>query len=122
MLVGRRPQHPAVGRDHLGGDQVVDAQAELAGQPPHAAAQGEPPTPVWLTSPAGHGQAVGLGSRVQVGQQSARRRPRARRAAGSTVTAFSRLRSIIRPSSHTAVPAVLCAPPRTDISSWCSRA
>ncbi len=47
---------------------------------------------------------------------------RARLAAGSTWTELSRLRSIIRPSSQTAVPAGLCAPPRTDISSPCSRA
>jgi hypothetical protein len=30
-----------------------------------------PPTPVWLTSPAGHGQPVGLGGGVHVAQQRA---------------------------------------------------
>jgi len=38
------------------------------------------------------------------------------------MTPFSRLRSIIRPPSLTAVPAVLCAPPRTAISSSCALA
>jgi hypothetical protein len=47
---------------------------------------------------------------------------RAVRAAGFTRTDFIGDRSSIRPLSHTALPAMLCPPPRTESSSRCSRA
>ena len=41
---------------------------------------------------------------------------------GRTTTSFISRRLTISPSSQTAVPAALCAPPRTDTSSRCLRA
>ena len=46
-------------------------QPELAGQPAHAAAQRQPADAGVADQPGGHGQPVGLGSSVQVGQQRA---------------------------------------------------
>ena len=75
-----------------------------------------PPTPVWLTSPTGYREAVLPAPPRSTSPSRAPPPARARRASGSTVTAFSRLRSIIRPSSTVDLPETLCAPPRTAIS------
>ena len=69
VLLGGRPPQPAVGRSHLGGGQVVDAQPELAAQPSHAAAQGEPSDAGVADQPGRDGQTVGLSRGVQVGEQ-----------------------------------------------------
>ena len=122
VLVGRGPQDPAVGGDDLGGDEVVDGQTELAGQPAHAAAQGQPADAGVTDQPGRHGQPVRQ-ARPRRGRTAARRRRRGPGGpAGRPCTSFIRLRSIIMPSSLMAAPAVLCAPPRTAISSPCSRA
>jgi hypothetical protein len=60
-------EHPAVGTDHLGGDQVVTGRAEAALQPAGPAAQGDPGHPDRRVPPAGHGQPVRLGGPVQLG-------------------------------------------------------
>lgn len=71
VLVGRGPQDPAIGGDDFRGDQVVDAQAVVPGQPAHAAAQDESPDAGVTDQPGGDGQPVGLGRRVHVSQQRA---------------------------------------------------
>ena len=74
-----------------------------------------PPTPVWLTVPAGTARPcawVAASSWASVAPPPAR----AVRVPGSTVTWLMALRSMVRPSSPTAAPAKLCAPPRTEIS------
>ena len=74
--------------------QVVDGEAALAAQPAHTTAQGEP-ADAGVTHQAGrHGQPVRLRGRIHVAQQ-APPPTRTRLATGSTVTSFSRLRSII---------------------------
>lgn len=47
---------------------------------------------------------------------------RAVRAPRSTHTPFMGDRSITMPPSQVPLPAALCAPPRTAVSRWCSRA
>ena len=76
VLIGRGPQHPPVSGDDLGGEQVVDAQPELAGQPAHAAAEGEPPDAGVADQPGGRSEPVGLGSRIQICQQRPTADPR----------------------------------------------
>ena len=83
VLTGRGPPHPAVGGDHLGRDQVVDAEPVFAGQPAHAAAQREPGHAGVADQPGGHGQPVGRAAASR-SASSAPPPARARRAAGST--------------------------------------
>ena len=102
-----------VGGDHLGRDQVVDAQAELAGQPAHAAAQREPADAGVADQPGRARPGRGPGWPRPGRPAARRRRPAPAGRPGRSRPSLSRLRSIIRPPSQTAVPAVLCAPPRT---------
>jgi hypothetical protein len=47
VLVGARAHDRAVGEDDLGLEQVVDREPVLAGEVAVAAAERQPPTPVW---------------------------------------------------------------------------
>jgi hypothetical protein len=75
VLVLRRAQDPPVSDDDLGRDEVVDRQAGLPGQPPHAAAQGEPADTRVADDPGRHRQAMALGGGVYVAQQGAALHP-----------------------------------------------
>ncbi len=82
-------------------------------QPPPSV---RPPTPVWLTVPAGTASPcswVAASSSPSVAPPPTR----ARRASGSTTTWRIGLRSIITPPSGTAAPQYPCPPPRTATSS-----
>ena len=74
-----------------------------------------PPMPVWLTRPTGTASPC---SCVAASRSPSSAPPPtfARRAAGSTVTWFIRLRSMTRPSSTTHEPDMLWAPQRTATS------
>ena len=78
--------------------------------------------PVVELMPVGTRQPEGLRLAVDIGQRRAGLRPRRACVAGSTRTDFIGDRSIIRPPSHTALPAMLWPPPRTATRSLCSRA
>src|SRR5262249_9596146 len=59
-FVGGCPDGPAVGGDHLGGQQVVDGESVLAHEEADAAAEGEPGDAGVADDAAGGGQTVGL--------------------------------------------------------------
>ena len=80
-----------------------------------------PPTPVWLTRPTGTASPCSCVAASRA-PSSAPPPTFARRAAGSTLTWFIRLRSMTRPSSTTHEPDMLCAPHRTAISTPCAAA
>ena len=69
VLVRGGPADLPAGGDHLGGDEVVDAQPGLAGQPPHAPAEREPADTGVTDNTGRHGQAIGLRGGVEAGQQ-----------------------------------------------------
>ena len=96
-------QHVAIGGDDVGRQQVVDGQAELAGQPAEAAAQRQPGDAGGRVDAGRRGQAERLRLAVDVAQGARRARPRRAARAGSTRTDFMRERSIISPPSQTAL-------------------
>lgn len=98
VLRGTRGAHPSVGGDHLGRQQVVDAQPILAGQVADAAAQRQPAHPGGGHDAAGRGQAEQVGGVVDVAPGGAAGH-RARRVPGSTVTSRMPDRSMTSPSS-----------------------
>ena len=74
----RRGAHDVAARGHdLARDQVVAGQAVLAGEPAHAATQGETADPGVRDVAGRRGQAVRLGGRVERPQQGAALHPRA---------------------------------------------
>src|SRR5436305_12541012 len=108
------PDAAAVGQHDLCRDQVVHAQAHHCSQPADTTAQGEAGYADMTDGARGDGEAVLLAGPVEIsaGGPAAQR---ARRAAGSTTTSRSRLRSIIRLPSAAETPETLCPPPRTEI-------
>ena len=71
MGVWRGAQHPSVGGDDLRGHQVVHAQPELAGEPTHAPAQGQPAHPGVTDQSERCRKPVGERRRVDVAQERA---------------------------------------------------
>ena len=66
VLPGAGRAHLAVGGDHLGREQVVEAQAVAPGQVADPAAQGEPGHTGGGNDPTGGGQPVGVGGVVEI--------------------------------------------------------
>jgi hypothetical protein len=79
-----------------------------------------PPTPVCETTPAGTTMLCACVARSS-SPSSAPPWTLARRATGSTRTAFIGPRSITMPSSHVLCPGMLWPPPRTAIARRCAR-
>ena len=75
-----------------------------------------PPTPVWPIKPTGVASPCSCVAAI-MSANSVPPPTRTRRASASTATEFIALKSIISPSSTTALPDTPCAPPRTAISS-----
>ena len=121
VLRRARAQQLAVGRDHVGETQIVDCQAEPPGDPAEAAAKrqagdsGGRVDAVGTTSPKA---CVSLSRSASVAPGSTQ----ACRVTVSTRTDFIGDRSIIRPPSQSALPAMLWPPPRTATRRLLSRA
>src|SRR5581483_10172219 len=77
VLVGRGVHDLPRRRDHVGADEVVAAEAGLAGQPAEPAAQGETGDAGVADEPARHGEAVLLAGGIELSP------PRAAAARGS---------------------------------------
>ncbi len=69
VFIGGRPDDAALGGDHLGGKQVVDAEPVLAHEEADATAEGEPGDAGVAHDAAGGGQTVGLRLVVDVAPQ-----------------------------------------------------
>ena len=121
MLVLGHPQHFALCRDDVGGEQVVDREAVLAHEPADAAAEGEPGDPRVTHDAAGGRQSVDLRLVVDVTPQSTTLH--AGGAAGGVDPHGPHVREVDDDSvvAHGG-PATLWPPPRTAISRPWSRA
>ena len=106
----------------VGGDEIVDREPELAGDPAEAAAEREAGDAGRRVDAERRGEPERLRLLVEVRQASRRLRRARVCAAASTRTDFISDRSISRPPSQTALPAMLWPPPRTASSRSCSRA
>ena len=107
VLIDAGLDHPTVGQDQLGADQVVDGHAKSAAQPAHPAAQGEPAHAGVRDHPGRGHHAVRFASTIR----SASNAPPptlAVRDAKSTSTRRIDPRSSNRPSSQVENPATLC--------------
>ena len=102
--------------------QVVDREAQAAAQPAEAAAERQARDAGGRVDAERHGQAVAPGWSRSTSPSVAPAPTRAVRAAWSTRTVRIGERSIISPPSQTALPAMLCPPPRTATSRSCARA
>src|SRR5581483_6823666 len=79
VLALARAQHGAVGGHHLGGEEVVDAEAGAAGQIADAAAEGEAADAGRRDDAAGRGQAMRVGGVVEDAPGATATRPRGAR-------------------------------------------
>ena len=102
----------AVGQHHVGLEQVVDGQAELAGEVAEPAAEGDAADAGGGDDAAGGGQPEGVGGVVQIAQRA--RRPRRGRCGlpGRRGRRSSGERSMTSPSSQVPRPGPLWPPPR----------
>ena len=110
LLLVRRDE-AAVGEHDVGLEQIVDGQAELAGEMADAAAEGDAADAGGGDDAARRGQTEGVRGVVQIAQQAPPRRRRCRRL-GSTRTPFIGERSMTSPSSTVPSPGPLWPPPR----------
>src|SRR5206468_3521287 len=72
ILFGAHAYQAAVGRDYIGGEEVVQGEAVLAAQPADAAASGETPDPGVCVGATSRGEAVSLGGCVELPPLDAR--------------------------------------------------
>ena len=111
-----------VGGDDVGRDEIVDRQSEFARGPAEAAAERQAGDAGRRVDAGRRRKAEFLRLAVEVGERRAGHRPEPCASPGRRRTDFISERSMRRPPSQTALPAMLWPPPRTATSSFSSRA